>query len=47
MTDWLLILTAVVVLWVLWLFMGYVADLIAYAVRRHEASSPTKGKGSC
>lgn len=34
--DWLLIASAVVVLWLLWKFMEYVLDLFAYAARRGE-----------
>lgn len=44
MTDWLIILTTVGVLWALWWFMGTVADLFAYwyAARRGEAMSANK-----
>ncbi len=42
MTDWLIILAAVVVLWVLWLFMGYVLDLFAYAANSvHDKDDAT------
>jgi len=40
--DWLIIVAAVVVLWVLWLFMRYVLDLFAYAANRGEDLSANK-----
>ena len=44
--DWLLIVTAFAVLWVMWKMFNLVGDLIEYAARRGEDAKATKGKGS-
>jgi len=35
-SDWLIIIVAVLILWALWGFMGFVIDLFVKAARRRE-----------
>ena len=48
LADWVIILLAVAVLWVLWRVFNLTADLFAYwyAAHEREAMQKTKGKGS-
>ena len=42
LADWVIILLAVAVLWVLWRVFNLTADLFAYAARRGEDLSANK-----
>jgi len=45
--DWLLIIIAIAVLWVMWRMFNLVGDLLEYAARWWgEDAQATKGKGS-